>query len=218
MTDRRPTYADHGGESSVDALSTFSALECKKPTVTTAPQVASDEAVLGSAHTTLAGCVAGAEGETGKDLVERVAAILVDTQKLAGVKDTAGAPVFTTLKTGAVTGSLASGLSQDIDVTLAMDHSPTTKLHIEQRKLANGSYAIDISNTTALEASVAFLKITVVRPGDLKLSLRVKPEANGVAVSGTADIILQKEQDQASKASLLVSDLFGWLSSELSSK
>jgi hypothetical protein len=208
---------DDGGESSVDALSTVTAQECKKPTVTTAPQVESGAPVEGSAHTTLSGCVAGAAGETGADVIERVVGMLADTQKLTGVKDTTGAPVFTKFKAGKASGSLASGHSQDIDVTLAMDHAPTTRLHIEQKKLANGSYAVEITNATALSATVAFFNVTVVKPGDLELTLRVKPEANGVVVSGTADIILQQEQAQASKASLLVSDLFGWLSGELSS-
>jgi hypothetical protein len=209
---------DDGGVSSVDALTTLSASDCKTPTVATTPQIASGAPVEGSAHTTLTGCVTGGAGETGADVIDRVAAILVDTQKLAGVKDTAGAPVFTKFKAGRASGTLATGISQDIDVTLAMDHSPTTKLHIEQRKLPNGSYGVEITNSTDLKASVAFFTVTVVRAGELKLSLRVKPEANGVAVSGTADIILQQEQQQASKASLLVSDLFGWLSGELTSR
>jgi hypothetical protein len=208
---------DDGGESSVDALSTISAVDCKKPTVTTAPQELSGAPIEGSAHTTLAGCVVGGAGETGADVVDRVTGILVDTQRLAAVKGATGAPVFTKFKAGRASGTLATGISQDIEVTLAMDHAPTTKLHIEQRKLANGSYGVEITNTTALVASVAFFDVTVVKPGELKLVLRVKPEANGVAVSGTADIVLQQEKDQASKASLLVSDLFGWLSGELSS-
>lgn len=209
---------DDGGASSVDALSTISAAECKTPKVKTTAQESGGAPIDGSAHTTLDGCIVGGAGESGADVVDRVTTILVDTQKLAAVKNAAGAPVFTKFKAGRATGTLATGISQDIEVTLAMDHAPTTKLHIEQKKLANGSYSVVIKNTTPLQASIAFFNVTVVKPGELELALRVKPESNGVAVTGTADIILQQEKDQASKASLLVSDLFGWLSGELSSR
>ena len=64
-------------------------------------------------------------------------------------------------------------------------------------------------------ASVAFFTVTVVNPGELTLAIEVKVEANGITVTGASDIVLQQSQDQAASASVLVSDLFRWLTTEL---
>ena len=64
-------------------------------------------------------------------------------------------------------------------------------------------------------ASVAFFTVTVVNPNELSLNITVKAENNGITVTGASDIVLQQQQDQAASASVLVSDLFRWLTTEL---
>jgi hypothetical protein len=60
------TAADDEGSSSADALTTLTTAQCKTPAVHTSPKTdASGAAIAGSAHTTLAGCIVGAQGETG---------------------------------------------------------------------------------------------------------------------------------------------------------
>lgn len=207
---------DDGGTTSTDALTSLTAAQCKTPTVRTTPKTdASGEPIAGSAHTTLAGCIVGSQGETGDAVLTRLAALLGDTARLGTVKNAQGAKVFQSFAPAARHGTLATSLTQDIDVTLAIDHTPSTKLHTVQKKPPAGSYSLSISNATALDASVAFFTVTVVKPGDLTLSLDVKAQLNGITVTGASDIVLQQQQDQAASASVLVSDLFRWLTTEL---
>ena len=207
---------DDSGTTSADALTALTIAQCKTPAVHTAPKAApGGGAIAGSAHTTLAGCIVGSQGETGDAVLARLATLLGNTSRLGTVKDAQGAPVFQHFAPGAKQGSLATSLTQDIDVTLAMDHSPFTKLHTVQKKTATSPYSLQIVNQTALSASVAFFTVTVVEPGELTLTLEAKPQLNGITVTGASDIILQQSQDQAASASVLVSDLFRWVNTEL---
>jgi hypothetical protein len=207
---------DDSGSSSDSALTSLTVAQCKTPKVHTAPMAApGGGTIAGSAHTTLEGCVVGAQGETGDAVLTRHATLLGNTSRLGSVKNAQGAPVFQHFAPGAKQGSLGTSLTQDIDVTLAMDHSPFTKLHTVQKKAAGAPYSLKISNATALSASVAFFTVTVVEPGELTLTLEAKAQQNGITVTGASDIILQQEQDQAASASVLVSDLFRWVTTEL---
>lgn len=207
---------DDSGSTSDSALTSLTVAQCKTPAVHTAPQAApGGGTIAGSAHTTLTGCIVGSQGETGDAVLARLATLLGNASRLGSVKDAQGAPVFQHFAPGARAGSLATSLTQDFDVTLAMDHSPFTKLHTVQKKAAGAPYTLKISNVTALSASVAFFTVTVVEPGDLTLTLEAKPQLNGITITGASDIVLQQQQDQAASASVLVSDLFRWVTTEL---
>jgi hypothetical protein len=207
---------DDSGTTSDSALTTLTTAQCKTPAVHTSPKSApGGGTIAGSAHTTLSGCIVGSQGETGDAVLARLATLLGNTSRLGTVKDAQGAPVFQHFSPGAKQGSLATSLTQDIDVTLAMDHSPFTKLRTVQKKAAGAPYTLKISNATALSASVAFFTVTVVEPGELTLTLEAKPQLNGITITGASDIILQQSQDQAASASVLVSDLFRWVTTEL---
>jgi hypothetical protein len=210
------SVTDDEGSTSADALTTLTVAQCKTPTVHTSPKTdSSGAAIAGSAHTTLAGCIIGAQGESGDAVLTRLSTLLADTERIGSVKDAQGAPVFSQFNPGGRHGTLATSVTQDFGVTLAMDHAPYTKLHTVQTKPAGAPYSLSIVNATALSADVAFFTVTVVNPGELSLSLQVKAAANGVSMTGASDIILQQQQDQAASASVLVSDLFRWLTSEL---
>ena len=210
------SVADDDGASSADALTTLTVAQCKTPAVHTSPKTdSSGSAIAGSAHTTLNGCIVGAVGETGDGVLTRLTTLLGDTGRIGTVKDSQGAPVFQTFTPGSRHGTLATSVTQDFDVVLAMDHAPYTKLHTAQTKPAGGAYSLSIANATPLSANVAFFTVTVVNPGEFSLTLQVKAAANGVTMTGASDIILQQQQDQAASASVLVSDLFRWLTTEL---
>ena len=207
-----PGGADGASDSDLVA-STLTVEQCKAPKVATSPLAdASGTAIVGSAHTKLDGCVVGGHGETGDAVLARVVTILENTASIGLVKDATGKPVFERFTPAAKTGSLATTQKQDIDVTLAMAHSPTTTLHIEMKE-ATGVLTVTIVNSAAVKASI--FGVTAVAQGDLKLNMQVKPAANGVVVTGTAQIVLQQQQDQAAGASLLVKSLFGWLGEQL---
>jgi len=204
------------GTTSTDALTSLTAAQCKTPAVQTSPKKDSaGNPIAGSAHTTLSGCVVGSQGETGDAVRARLTALLGDTPRLGTVKNAQGAPVFNQFTPAARHGTLATSLTQDIDVTLAMDHSPYTKLHTVQKQTPSGTYSLSIVNATVVQASVFFFTVTVVNPGNLSLILEVKSQLNGITITGASDIILEQEQDQAASASVLVSDLFRWLTTEL---
>ena len=210
------SITDDEGTTSADALTTPTVAQCKTPTVHTAPKTdSSGAAIAGSAHTTLSGCIVGAQGETGDAVLTRLTTLLADTSRIGTVKDSQGAPVFAQFNPGTKHGTLATAVTQDFGVTLAMDHSPYTKLHTSQSRPAGQPYSLSIVNSTALSADVAFFTVTVVNPGELTLTLQAKAAANGITLTGASDIILQQQQDQAASASVLVSDLFRWVASEL---
>lgn len=211
------SVTDDGGATSSEALTSLTPAQCKTPAVHTAPKKdPAGAAIAGSAHTTLSGCIVGAQGETGDAVLTRLTTLLGNTARLGAVQDEQGAPVFSRFAPGTKQGTLATSLTQDVDVTLAMAHTPSTKLHTVQHNVAGAPYTLSIVNATAMTASVAFFTVTVVNPGELSLTLEVKTAANGVTVTGASDIVLQQQQDQAATASVLVSDLFRWVTTELS--
>ena len=210
------SVSDDEGTTSADALTTLTVAQCKTPAVHTSPKTdSSGDAIAGSAHTTLTGCIVGAQGETGDAVLRRLTTLLADTGRIGTVKDAQGAPVFSQFNPGTRHGTLATSVTQDFGVVLAMDHAPYTKLHTVQSKPAGAPYSLSIVNSTALSADVAFFTVTVVNPGEFSLTLQVKAAANGITLTGASDIILQQQQDQAASASVLVSDLFRWLTTEL---
>jgi hypothetical protein len=171
----------------------------------------------GSAHTTVAGCILSASGETGAGLLGRAEAILNDSNSLGAVTDESGQAVFNSFRPGATSGSLtsASGLIQDIDVSLNISFNPSTRLRVTRKQNADGSYGVTITNITPLKATVAIFPVTAVNTGDLSVSVKLTPESNGMDVTGAGDVVLQVQQDQASQATQLVNQLFDWLKTQL---
>ena len=208
---------DSGGAStSTDALTALTATQCKTPTVHTKAKEDDDGApIAGSAHTTLSGCIVGKRNETGEEVLQRLVTLLGDTSKLAGVTNDQGEPVFRRFAAGAKSGALTSSLTQNINVTLAMTGSPKTTLRAVQKRPAGMPYSITLANTTPVVASVLFFSTTAVETGNLTLSIQVKPQENGITVTGTSDIILEAQQDKAAEAGAIVTDVFSWLTSEL---
>jgi hypothetical protein len=207
---------DDDASSSVDALTSLTAAQCKTPTVHTAPKAdPSGNAVQGSAHTTLSGCVLGASGESGEAVLGRLAALLANTSALGTVQNDQGARVFQRFVPGPKHGTLATSLTQDIDVTLAMTGSPKTSLHTVQKRAAGKPLSLSIANATPVVASLAIFSVTVVKPGNLSLALEIKAQENGITVTGASDVVLEQQQDKAAQAAVLVNDVFRWLTTEL---
>lgn len=208
-----PGGRDGPSDSDVVAGTTLTVGQCQSPRITTSPlNDASGVAIAGSAHTRLDGCAVGGRGETGVQVLARVVALLGNTAALGAVNDATGNPVFARFTPGAKTGSLATKQTQDIDVTLAMSQSPTATLRVEMQA-SSDVLTLSLVNLTPVKASI--FRVTAVAPGALKLTIQVKSAANGVLVAGTADIALLHQQDQAANASLLVKNLFDWLSEQL---
>lgn len=201
--------------SSNDALS-LTAGTCKLPVVKTKPATGQGgEAIPGSAITSISGCIVGKSGESGKDVSARLVKILGDTPRIGLVQADDGSTVFEKFTPGATTGTLATGLVQDVDVTLASFGSPSSRLRITRRFSADGTYSVSIKNVTPFKASIAFVGVTAILPDGLALDVQMKPEANGLSVTGNGSVKLQVMQDQAAEASELVTNLFAWLQSEL---
>jgi hypothetical protein len=76
-------------------------------------------------------------------------------------------------------------------------------------------YSVRITNVTAFQASIMLFPVTAIEAGRLTLDVQMKPEANGLTVTGHGTVLLSAMQDQAGTASEIVGDLFGWLTTEL---
>jgi hypothetical protein len=206
------------GDSSNEAISglTLTPAGCKTPAVATKPAVnTAGQPINGSAKTTINGCIVGKVGETGQATATRLAAILGDTNRLGQVRDETGAAVFTRFTPSQPTGTLATGLVQDVDVSLAGFGSPSSRLRVTRKQAPDGTYTLSLTNVTAFTATVFFVDVTAIDPGNLVLSVTMKPEANGLTVTGAGSVILDVQQDQAGQASQIVNDLFSWLTAEL---
>ena len=57
--------------------------------------------------------------------------------------------------------------------------------------------------------------VTALKAGDLKLTVKFSPQANGISAAGQSSVILQQQQDQAASNSQLVANLFTWLTTQL---
>jgi hypothetical protein len=198
--------------SSDDALSleTLTAAACATPTVTT--KLGGEP---GSAMTSIEGCIVGKPGESGNDTSRRAAALLGDTARIGHVLGKDGKPVFAKFAPGPSSGTLATGLVEDVDVTLSMFGSPSSRLRVTRKLSGDGVYSVRITNVTAFQASVMLFPVTAIEAGRLTLEVHMKPEANGLTVTGNGTVLLSLMQDQAGTASEIVGDLFGWLTTEL---
>ncbi len=202
--------------SSEDALTSLTAAGCATPRVTTAPRLsATGTPIEGTAHTTLSGCILARASESGTALVGRVSQRLGDTASFGRLKNDQGEAIFSRFTARAATGTLAAGLVQEVDVELDADYSPATRLRVVRRLLENGTYELTITNITRMRASIAFIPVTVVEPGNLAVRVTVHPEENGVTLTGTGDVTLEKEKGKAGETSQLVRDVFEWLRTEL---
>lgn len=202
--------------SSSEALTQLTAAECSSPNVTTGPKLASSgRPIVGSAQTTLRGCVLGRAAENGAALSERVATLLSDTSRIGQVRKADGSKVFASFRPGRPRGSLDTELVQDIDVELAMDYSPSARIRTVRKRASDGSYSLSITNVTPFEATLLLLPVTVIAPQNLTFQMSTSPEANGVRVTGKGAVLLDVQQEQASNAAEIVTSLFEWLTDEL---
>lgn len=200
---------------SSSALTNLTPGSCAKPDVKTSPHLANGEPVDGTAHTTLSGCILAAQGETGDALVARIAQRLGDTDALSKIRTEKGKPVFTSFVVGPATGTIETGIAQDIDVVLGAAHSPSTKLHTVRTRKADGSFVLEITNATEMQATLLFVPVTVILPGNLSVKLVAKPEANGATLTGVGDVTLEAGKDNANDTAELVRNVFDWLRGEV---
>jgi hypothetical protein len=198
------------GESSAD-LVTFGPGQCNSPTVSTQAQGS------GSARTTLSGCVLARQGETGAALVSRAAGVLSDVNRYSTVLDGNGQRLFASFSPHPATGTLATGLVQEVDVTLNEQASPTTRLRFTWHQNADGTFDISVVNATAVTATFLGFHVTAINPGDLSATLKLTPEANGADAVGSSQATLQQGQDHAQEASQLVVSLFDFMKAQLGS-
>lgn len=209
---------DSGSSDEAVSLQTLTAAACKTPVLKTKAMTGADGAAIpGSASTTINGCIVGKTGESGKDVSARVVTLLGDTAHIGKVLGADGEPVFAKFTPGPPSGTLggANGIVQDVDVTLSMFSSPSSRLRITRKLGADGVYSLHITNVTPFKASVAFIPVTAIDAGNLTLDVQMKQEANGLGVTGGGSVQLDVMQDQAAGASGLVNDLFSWLKTEL---
>src|SRR5262249_3360956 len=153
--------------------------------------------INGSGKTTLQGCIVGRSGEIGADLLTRAGTVLSDTSRFAAVEDTPGHRLFSQFTPGAATGTLDTGLVQDVDIALNEQYNPSTRLRFTRKKTADG-LSLKITNVTALVANVLFT-VTVVNPNDLSITLTFKAEASDISASGSSQVIMQQGQDHAAE-------------------
>lgn len=206
---------ENGASDEALSSTTLTAAGCKTPAVTTKAESGSNGPIAGSALTTLNGCIVGKTGETGTQTSARLATILNDTNRIGQVVGEDGSKVFSSFSPHTPTGTLATGLVQDVDVSLNGFGSPSATLRVTRKVAADGSYSVHIVNITAFKASVFFVPVTAIDPNNLTLDVQSSPAANGITVIGTGAVILDVQQDQASQASTIVGDLFSWLTGEL---
>jgi hypothetical protein len=187
---------------------------CATPTTSEGPLLdGSGQPINGTGKTTLQGCIVGRTGESGADLLTRAGTVLSDTNRFGTVEDSPGHRLFSQFTPGAASGTLATGLVQDVNVTLNEQYSPTTRLRFTRKQTADG-LTIKITNVTALVANVGFT-VTVVNPNDLSVTLTFRSEAADISASGSSQVTMQQGQDHAAEVAGLVTALFGWASGQL---
>jgi hypothetical protein len=190
---------------------------CLAPNVTTAPKTnAQGQAIPGSAKTTLNGCIVGKSGEAGTGTAARATAILASNEKLATMTDSQDKPYFKTFTAaGPATGTLQSGQKQVVNVVLNAEQNPKGQMELTRKSNADGSFKMTSINNKPFTVKVLFVTVEVIKQNNLTLNVEIKPEANGITVTGTSEVILEQQQDQAGQASQMVKDVFAWLTEEL---
>jgi hypothetical protein len=204
-------------DDSASALSALDPLRCASPTVSTGPKVdASGQPIDGSALSTLSGCILANAGESGEQLLSRASALLVDTAKFGELSTSDHRRVFSKFELQPVTGTLATGLTQEVEVELNQDHSPSARLRFVRRQSPGGELLISISNVTPLVAHVVLFTVTVIDVNGLVINLHFKPGENGLRVNGDGEATLKQQKERAPDVSLLVKNLFDWATGQLS--
>lgn len=198
------------------ALTSLNAASCATPKVQTGPlKNAQGQAIAGGAITTLQGCIIGKAGEAGTDTMKRAAVILNDTQRFSTLTDDQNKPVFSKFKPLALSGTPATGTVQEVDVNLAGDFTPAGRLKVTRKQNADGTYDATITNSTDFKATILFFPVTALKAGDLKLTVKFTTEANGISAKGQSSVVLQQQQELAPENSLLVANLFTWLTEQM---
>lgn len=208
-----PTEDENVEASSESALVTLTPQMCQTPNVRTGPiNDTRGRPIAGTARTSLSGCIIGPSGSTGAAVISAAAERLGNTASFATMRGADNQLVFSRF-----TPRAANGNQQEIDVRLAIDHSPYARLRIIRQVLPDGRYWLNITNVTAFSSNlpVVPLPVTVIQPGKFRVDVILRPEANGVGVSGTSEVTLEIAKEQAAASAQLVSDVFNWLKGEL---
>jgi hypothetical protein len=208
--------ADSIGNDSQE-LVTLTPRGCLTPNVTTAPKTdAQGQPIRGTAKTSLEGCIIGKPGEAGTGTAARATAILASNEKLATMTNAQDQLVFKSFTAaGAATGTLQTGQKQLVNVVLNVEQNPKGQMEIARQSHADGSFTMSSFNNKPITVKVLFVTVEVIKQNNLTLNVVVKPEANGITVTGASEITLEQQQDQASQASQMVKDVFAWLTEEL---
>jgi len=190
---------------------------CATPNVTTAPKTdAQGQPIAGTAKTSLAGCILGKPGENGASVVARATAILASNEKIASMTDAQDKPYFKSFTpAGPATGTLQTGQKQLVNVTLNADQNPKGQMELTRKSNADGTFSMSTINTKPFTVKVLFVTVEVIKQNNLTLAIVLKPEANGITVTGASEVTLEQQQDQAGQASQMVKDMFAWLTEEL---
>lgn len=208
--------ADDGSAADDADLTSLNAATCATPKAVTGPlKNAAGQAIAGGAITTLKGCIVGKAGETGAATMTRATTILNDTRKFSTLTDAMNKPVFSSFAPRALSGTPATGTTQEVDVSLAGNFTPSGRLLVKRKLNADGTYDATITNSTDFTATIFFFPVTALKAGDLKLSVKFRTETNGISADGQSSVVLQQQQDLAPENSLLVANLFTWLQTQL---
>jgi hypothetical protein len=207
--------SEEATSASSETAFTLNPQQCANPTVTTSPHLdASGAPIPGTSRTTLNGCILAQAGESSSTLLARAVSLLVDTPKLRTLKNDAGQPRFPTFTPSAATGTLETGLVQDISVTFDITGAPATKLRLTRRQSTDQTVMVLLQNVSPLATSGS-QPLTVATEGGISLNARLQVASNGIMFVGTTDVTLTAEPDQAMPTSFLVRNLYAWLTTGL---
>jgi hypothetical protein len=203
--------------SDAQELITLTPEGCLTPNVTTAPKSdAQGNPIHGTAKTSLHGCIVGKPGEAGTGTAARAAAILASNEKLATMTDSQDRPYFKTFTpAGPPTGTLQTGQKQFVNVVLNAEQNPKGQMELTRKSDADGSFTMASVNNKPITVKVLFVTVEVIKQNNLTLNVVIRPEENGITVTGTSEVTLEHQQDQAGQASQMVKDVFAWLTEEL---
>jgi hypothetical protein len=191
-------------------LVTLTAAQCNSPTIQTTPlKDSAGRPIFGTARTSVDGCILGKPGEAGSATLVRAKALLNDTPKFGTLTDSEGKRVFSSFRPQA-----ASGVNQDVDVSLNASFSPSTRLRVTRQDVG-GAFNVKITNITPVKATITFFAVTAVKPNGLSLDVKLSAEGNGIKVVGAGEVTLEQQKERAEESAQLVKQLHEWLTEQL---
>jgi hypothetical protein len=191
-------------------LVTLTAQQCNSPAIATAPlKDSAGRPIFGTARTTVDGCILGKAGETGEATLVRAKALLNDTARFGTITDSQDKPIFSQFRPQA-----ASGVNQEVDVTLNASFNPSTRLRVTRQDVG-GAFNVKITNVTPVKATITFFSVTAVKPNGLSLDVKISPESNGIKIVGAGEVTLEQQKERAEESAQLVKQVHEWLTEEL---